>query len=215
MLIKLGIRYDENRALKIAEDVMKFIQENALKKSIDLGINRGSFPNFSISVYRGKVPAMRNATRTAIAPTGTISLIAGVSSSIEPLFSIYYKRKIENIGICEYFHPLLAEQLENRGINAKRALEKARNLKNPKEIIPDDLAHLYITAFEIEPEWHLKIQATFQKYVDNAVSKTINLPENATIEDVKKIFLLAYELKCKGITVYRYNSRKTQVINIY
>ncbi|MEX2682263.1 MAG: adenosylcobalamin-dependent ribonucleoside-diphosphate reductase [Candidatus Sigynarchaeota archaeon] len=207
MLILLGIKYTDKKALDIAGQVMKFIQDEADATSIQLGLDRGSFPNFIYSIYKGRVPAMRNATRTAIAPTGTISLIAGVSSGIEPVFSVYHEREIEGRGRVEYIHPLFLRQIADRGLDVKKiqqSIIENKHINVPG--IPDDLKQLYITAFDVDPDWHIAIQAAFQQYVDNSVSKTINLPESATVDDVKRCFLKAHEMKTKGITVYRYNS---------
>lgn len=215
MLILLGIKYSDKQTLDIADQVMKFIQDEADKTSIALGLERGSFPNFIHSIYKDQVEAMRNATRTAIAPTGTISLIAGVSSGIEPIFSVYHKREISEHGEVEYFHPLFVTQLKERDLDVDRILDEVKELKSiDVPGVPDDLKELYVTAFDVEPDWHIEIQAAFQKFVDNSVSKTINLPETATVEDVKRCFFKAYELKTKGITIYRYNSQGGQVLNL-
>ncbi len=215
MLILLGIEYTDKKALDVAGQVMKFIQDEADATSIQLGLDRGSFPNFVHSIFKERVPAMRNATRTAIAPTGTISLIAGVSSGIEPIFSVYHKRDIAGRGLVDYFHPLFMRQLADRGLDVKdiqQSIAKHKSIDVPG--IPDDFKRLYITAFDIDPDWHVTIQATFQQHVDNSVSKTINLPESATVEDVKRCFVRAHELKTKGITIYRYNSAASQVLNL-
>ncbi len=215
MLIILGIKYNEKKALDLSDQVMKFIQDEADATSVQLGLDRGSFPNFVHSIFKDRVPAMRNATRTAIAPTGTISLIAGVSSGIEPIFSVYHKRDIGGRGLVDYIHPLFLRQLADRGLDVKKIQQlivKNKSIDVPG--IPDDLKRLYITTFEVDPDWHIAIQATFQQHVDNSVSKTINLPESATVEDVKRCFLKAHELKTKGITVYRYNSAASQVLNL-
>ncbi|MFX0098016.1 MAG: adenosylcobalamin-dependent ribonucleoside-diphosphate reductase [Candidatus Hodarchaeota archaeon] len=215
MLILLGIKYNEPKTLEIAAKVMKFIQEEARNASIALGIERGSFPNFDKSIYKDKVEAMRNATRTAIAPTGTISLIASCSPSIEPIFSIYHVRKIFGIGDVEFFHPLLIQQLKEMGANLQEILDKIKRTSGiDPSVLPGDLPDLYVNALSITPEWHLKVQSTFQEHVDNSVSKTINLPEEATIEDVKNIFMRAHDLKCKGITIYRNKSKEEQVLNL-
>jgi ribonucleoside-diphosphate reductase alpha chain len=215
MLIMLDIKYNEKKALDVADQVMKLIQEEADAASVQLGLDRGSFPNFTHSVYKDRVPAMRNATRTAIAPTGTISLIAGVSSGIEPIFSVYHKREIGGRGLVDYVHPLFLRQLADRGLDVKKiqqSIVKNKSINVPG--VPEELKRLYVTAFEVDPDWHISIQATFQQHVNNSVSKTINLPESATIEDVKRCFVRAHELKTKGITVYRYNSAKSQVLNL-
>nr|MDO8086516.1 adenosylcobalamin-dependent ribonucleoside-diphosphate reductase [Candidatus Sigynarchaeum springense] len=215
MLILLGIKYTDKKTLDMASQVMKFIQDEADATSIQLGIDRGSFPNFVHSIFKGRVPAMRNATRTAIAPTGTISLIAGVSNGIEPIFSVYHKREIAGRGAVDYIHPLFINQLANRGVDVQKiqqSIIKTKNIDVPG--VPDDLKRLYITAFDVDPDWHITIQAAFQQHVDNSVSKTINLPESATVEDVKHCFLKAHEMKTKGITVYRYNSVAGNVLNL-
>ncbi|MHA1792936.1 MAG: adenosylcobalamin-dependent ribonucleoside-diphosphate reductase [Promethearchaeota archaeon] len=213
MLILLGIRYDDNKAIEIAHEVMKFIQEKAREKSVELGLERGSFPNFKESIYYSNYDAMRNATRTAIAPTGTISLIASCSSGIEPVFSIYMERNIDGIGKVKFLHPLLETQLKEMFNDADKRIQKIKDSDGKNlEALPDELRNLYVTALNVKPEWHVRIQAAFQKHVDNSVSKTINMKEDATVDDVKKVFLLAHELKCKGVTVYRNKSKSHQVI---
>ncbi len=217
MLIKLGIPYNSKEALKIAQKVMKFISEEARKKSIELGESRGSFPNFEKSIWRKKgYRAMRNASLTTIAPTGTISIIAGASSGIEPLFALSFIRNVmegtrllevnpifEEVAIrCGFYSEGLMMELAKKGT--------ARGIKK----IPKEIRRIFVTAFDISPEWHVKMQAVFQRYTDNAVSKTVNLPFDASPEDVRRVYLLAYDLKCKGITVYRYGSRKEQVLYI-
>jgi ribonucleoside-diphosphate reductase alpha chain len=217
MLIKLNIPYDSNEGIKTAEKVMKFISEEARKKSVELGIERGSFPNFKDSIWYEKgYGAMRNATVTTIAPTGTISVIAGCSSGIEPLFAIAFIRNVmEGTRLFEVV-PLFEEIAKKRGFYSKELLRRIATKGSIQDFdeIPDDVKRIFVTAFDIEPEWHVKMQAAFQKYTDNAVSKTVNLPPNATPEDIKNIYQLAYKLKCKGITVYRYGSKKEQVLNI-
>jgi ribonucleoside-diphosphate reductase alpha chain len=215
-LIKLNIPYDSNEALKLAEKIMKFISEEAMKKSEELGLKRGSFPNFEKSIYYGKYKAMRNATVTAIAPTGSISIIAGVSSGIEPLFAISFMRNVlEGTRLFEV-NPLFEKIAKERGFYSGKLLEKiatSGSIQKSKEI-PKDVRRIFVTALDIKPEWHVKMQATFQKYVDNAVSKTINMQKNATKNDVEKAFELAYKLKCKGITIYRYGSKAQQVLYV-
>ncbi len=210
LLIKLGIPYDSEKALRIADKLMKFINEKARDESRILGLQKGSFPNFKKSKLRGK--AMRNATVTTIAPTGTISLIAGCSSGIEPLYSlVFYHNILEGEKLLEINEQFERELILN-DLNKDEIIKEllSNNLKNIN--LPLKIKKVFRTALEIKPEWHVKMQSMFQKHVDNAVSKTVNLPENATIEDVKKIFLMAYKFKCKGITVYRNNSRKEQVL---
>ncbi|MBW2996454.1 adenosylcobalamin-dependent ribonucleoside-diphosphate reductase [Candidatus Woesearchaeota archaeon] len=216
MLVQLEIPYDSEEALGVAEKVMNFISVEARKKSAELGRIKGSFPNFKKSIWRWRHKAMRNATVTTIAPTGTISIIADCSSGIEPLFGVSYVRKVldgtELYMINKYFEKIAKE----RGFyNIRLMKEVARkgSLKGIKRI-PEDIKKLFRTAHEIKPEQHVRVQGAFQRQVDNAVSKTVNLRRNVRKDEVKKIFLLAHELKCKGITVYREGSRKEQVLNI-
>ncbi|MEW6189795.1 MAG: adenosylcobalamin-dependent ribonucleoside-diphosphate reductase [Actinomycetota bacterium] len=216
-LIKLGIPYDSEEGLKIAEKVMKLIMEKARETSVKLAEKRGLFPNFKGSIYdKPGGLRLRNATLTTIAPTGTISLIAGCSSGIEPLFAISFVRNImEGTRLLEV-NPLFEEMARERGLySAELAMEVAKKgtLRDLKGI-PEDMRRIFVTAFDISPEWHVRMQAAFQRYTDNAVSKTINFPPDATVEDVKKAYLLAHELRCKGITVYRYGSKKEQVLYI-
>ncbi|MFQ6020662.1 MAG: vitamin B12-dependent ribonucleotide reductase [Candidatus Aenigmatarchaeota archaeon] len=213
MLIQLGIPYDSEKAIKTAEEVMKFISKEAKKASIQLAKERRAFPNFRKSIYKKKI---RNATITTIAPTGTISIIAGCSSGIEPLFAISFVRNVmEGTQLLEV-NPLFEKIAKEKGFYSTELMMKIAkkgSIKNIKEI-PKNIRKLFVTAHDISPEYHVKIQAAFQKYTDNAVSKTVNLPHTATIDEVKKVFLLAYKLKCKGVTVYRYGSKKEQVLNI-
>jgi len=216
LLIRLNIPYDSEKAIHIAEKIMKFITEEARKKSEELGERRGSFPNFEKSIYYIKYKAMRNATLTTIAPTGSISIIAGCSSGIEPLFAISFMRNVlEGTRLFEV-NPLFERIAKERKFYSAKLLEKIAKTGSIQKIkgIPKDVRRIFVTALDINPEWHVRMQATFQKYVDNSVSKTINLPENATKNDVKKAFELAYKLKCKGITVYRYGSKPQQVLYI-
>jgi len=216
MLAKLGIPYDSDEGIATAEKVMSFISEEARKKSVELGEERGSFPNFEGSVWDKKgYSAMRNATVTSIAPTGTISIIAGTSSGIEPFFAISYVRNVMGTQLLE-INPVFEEIARERGFYSSELMTKVArsgSIQGIKEI-PSDVRRVFVTALDIAPEWHVKMQATFQKYTDNAVAKTVNLPNEATLEDVRKIFLLAYKLKCKGITVYRYGSKSEQVLTI-
>jgi ribonucleoside-diphosphate reductase alpha chain len=215
LLIQLNIPYDSPQALSTAETIMKFVAQEARKESMELAKLRGPFPNFKGSLWdKLGYPPMRNATTTTIAPTGTISLIAGTSSSIEPLFAIILVRHImEGTELCE-LNPLFEKIAQNRGFYSKEIVEQIAQEGTIKNItaIPEEIKRLFVTAFDISPEYHVKIQAAFQKYTDNAVSKTINLPPEADPQDIKRAFLLAYELKCKGVTVYRYGSKEIQVL---
>ncbi len=218
-LIKLNISYAEPKAIALAERVMKFINEESVKASQKLAIERGNFPAYPGSIWdKPDTPFMRNATTTTIAPTGSISLIAGVSSGIEPLFGVYYERKTLGNIIIKEFHPLFIEILEKENYSEneiKNILEEVKEkgiLKNIK--LPERIKKLFVTTYEISPDQHLAIQEAFQKYTHNAVSKTINLPKEATVENIKTIYLKAYKLGLKGVTVFRYGSKSEQVIYI-
>ncbi len=216
MLIKLGVPYDSEKALKIGEKIMKFITEEGRKKSVELGQERGSFPNFKRSVWKNKYGSMRNATVTTIAPTGSISIIAGCSSGIEPLFAISFMRNVlEGTRLFET-NPLFETVAKERDFYSGELLEEIAQTGSVQRVegVPEDVKRVFVTALDIEPEWHVRMQAAFQKHTDNAVSKTVNLPRDAEVEEVKSIFNLAYELKCKGITIYRYGSKPEQVLNI-
>jgi len=214
LLIQLNIPYDSNEAIGVAEKVMSFISEEARKKSEELALERGSFPNFDVSVWKEKgYKAMRNATLTTIAPTGSISIIAGTSSGIEPLFAISFVRNVIGTQLLEVNH-LFEKVAKERGFYSLELMTEIAKKGSIRDMgnIPEDVRRVFVTALDIDPEWHVRMQAAFQKHVDNAVSKTVNLPQEATIEDVSKIFWLAYKLKCKGITVFRYGSKTEQVL---
>jgi ribonucleoside-diphosphate reductase alpha chain len=203
----------------LAEKVMSFVLNESTKKSLELGKDKGVFPAFKGSVYDKKdQPAkMRNATLTTIAPTGTISIIAGpCSSGIEPLFAIsYYRNVMDNDKLVEV-EPLFEEAAKERAFYSRELMEKIAENSSIQNIegIPEDVKRIFVTAHDISPEWHVRMQAAFQKYVHNATSKTINFPHQATLEDVRKAYLLAYETGCKGITIYRDKSREEQVLNV-
>jgi ribonucleoside-diphosphate reductase alpha chain len=216
MLIKLGIPYNSEEALQLAENLMKFIEEEAHKKSVEIGEERGSFPNFEKSIWKDKYSAMRNATVTTIAPTGSISIIAGCSSGIEPIFAISFIRNV--LGGTRLFetNPLFEIMAKERGFYSAELLEGIAKTGSAQKIeaIPEDVKKIFVTALDIQPEWHVRMQAAFQKYTDNAVSKTVNLPNEAMVEDVRKVYELAWKLKCKGVTVFRYGSKPEQVLYI-
>jgi len=217
MLIQLNIPYDSNEALELAEKIMSFIQKEARQASVELGKERGSFPNFKGSVWEKNYEAMRNATVTTIAPTGSISIIAGCSSGIEPLFAIAFVRNVLDeedrlYEINPYFEKIAKEMGFYSDELMKKIADNNGSVQGIEEV-PPEIKRIFVTALDIPPEWHVRMQAAFQKYVDNATSKTINLRQDATIEDVRRAYMLAYELKCKGITVYRYGSRPQQVIS--
>ncbi len=219
MLIKLGIPYDSERAEKIAAEVMDFINKRSKEASIKLAEKRGSFPNFEKSIYPEKgFKYLRNATTTTIAPTGSLSIIAGCSSGIEPLFALAYERHILNGNILQEIHPLFLEVVKKEdfyGEDFLKAISRVGSIKMLQGYqIPETLKRLFVTAHDIDYEWHLRIQAAFQKHTDNAVSKTINLPQTATVEDIKKIYLMAYKLGLKGVTIYRDKSKPEQVLMV-
>jgi ribonucleoside-diphosphate reductase alpha chain len=217
MLIALGIPYDSDEALAMAQELMSFIQEESGAASCNLARERGPFPNYDVSVFPERGGAKRrNATTTTIAPTGTISIIGGVSSGIEPIFALSYTRNVMDNDHLVEVHPLFDAEMRRRGlysVERMTELSKVGTLRH-MESIPEDVARVYVTAHDISPEAHLRMQAAFQKYTENAVSKTVNFPSDATRDDIRKVFVLAYRLGCKGVTVYRDKSRDEQVLNI-
>jgi ribonucleoside-diphosphate reductase alpha chain len=217
MLIQLGIPYDSEKGLATAEEIAHFISEEADKASIELAQERGVFPAFQESIYDvPDGPRFRNASRTTIAPTGSLSIIANCSSGIEPLFALSYVRHIlegeEFIEVNPYFE----ETAKSGGFyspNLMKQLAEGKRLKDIEEV-PEEIKKLFITAHDISPEWHVKMQAAFQKFTDSAVSKTVNFPHDATPEDVAKVYMLAYQEGLKGITIYRDRSRDSQVLTL-
>jgi ribonucleoside-diphosphate reductase alpha chain len=216
MLIKLGIPYDSEDALSVADKLMKFIEEESHKTSVEIAERRGSFPNFTGSIYEHKYSSFRNSTVTTIAPTGTISIIAGCSSGIEPIFAISFIRNVLSGTRLFETNPLFEVMAKEKGFYSAQLLEEIARTGSVQGIggVPDDVRRLFMTALDIKPEWHVRMQAVFQRYTDNAVSKTVNLPTEATPDDIRKIYELAWELKCKGVTVFRYGSKPTQVLYI-
>jgi len=214
LLSQLSMPYDSEEAISAAEKLMSFIFEEARKKSVELGEERGSFPNFVGSIWeRNGYKAMRNATVTSIAPTGTISIIAGTSSGIEPLFAVAFVRNVMGTQLFEV-NPVFERTAKERRFYSTELMTKITRVGSIQSLkeIPEDVRGVFVTALDIAPEWHVRMQAAFQKYTDNAVSKTVNLPHEATLEDVRGVYLLAHRLKCKGITVYRYGSKGEQVL---
>ncbi|HDS46108.1 MAG TPA: adenosylcobalamin-dependent ribonucleoside-diphosphate reductase [Methanomicrobia archaeon] len=207
LLIQLEIAYNSSEALAFAEQLMKFVTDEARCCSQSLGREKGSFPNFERSVWSA-ADAMRNATVTTIAPTGTISIIAGCSSGIEPLFAVAFMRKVMG-GMLE-INRLFETRAKEAGFYHKGLIAEIVKRGSIQQIasIPPAIKRIFVTALDLEPAWHVRIQAAFQRYTDNAVSKTVNLPADASPEDVRAVFLLAYQLKCKGITVYRYGCKE-------
>lgn len=216
MLIKLGIPYNSEEAINTADKVMKFINERSKKASAELAKVRGTFPAYGISTYAKKGMKLRNATTTTIAPTGTISIIAGVSSGIEPLFAVSFVRNVMDNDELPEVNPLFEKVAKERGFYSVDLMRKIARMGSVKHIeeIPEDVRRVFVTAHDIEPIWHIRMQATFQKHTDNAVSKTVNFRKEATKEDVRQVYMLAYKLGCKGVTIYRDGSRESQVLNI-
>jgi ribonucleoside-diphosphate reductase alpha chain len=214
-LIKLGIPYMHTDAFLTASKLMSFIREASLKASAALAEERGVFPNYEQSIYPQRNLRIRNATVNTIAPTGTISIIAGCSSGIEPLFALSYVRTVLSGARLFETHPLFEMELRRRGLYSKELMAEVGRVGSLQNIegVPEDLKKIFITSFDVSPEIHLQIQAAFQKHTDNSVSKTINLASDSTVEDVRDIFTLAHKLKCKGITVYRYGTKKGQVLS--
>jgi len=220
LLIKLGIPYNSQEALGVAEKVMKFIYDISKDASINLASIRGNFLNFEGSRWQKEGHSqMRNATTTTIAPNGTTSIFANCSSGIEPLFALAYIRKnILDIGKDEFLevHSLFEQVAKQQWFYSQELMEQVAQKGSVQHIdgIPEEIKKVFVVSHDIDPIWHIKMQAAFQKYTDNAVSKTVNLPNQATVQEVKDIFLAAWELKCKGITIYRDGSRSTQVLNL-
>lgn len=216
MLIMLGIPYNSEDALKIAEDIMRFMQAVSKEKSKLMAEERGTFPNFDKSIYfNAGGPIQRNATTTTIAPTGTISIIAGCSSGIEPLYAVSFAREVlDNMKLFE-INPVFKKIAVSKGFYNKELLSEISKSESIQHIssIPQDIKNLFVTAFDIPPVWHIKVQAIFQRFTDNAVSKTINMPNTATVNDIEDAYLTAYRLGCKGVTVFRTGSRRKQVLS--
>jgi len=217
MLIMLGIPYNTKKAISTAEKVMRFVQEESKKASEKLAFERGEFANFKGSIYDiQNGPKIRNATTTTLAPTGTISIIASCSSGIEPIFALSYIRRVmDNTEMVEV-HPLFKKTAKEKGFYSEELMKKIAEHGGVQgmEDVPEDVRRIFVTSHDINPDWHIRMQSAFQKYTDNAVSKTINLPNTATKDDVKNAYFFSYKEGCKGITIYRDKSRETQVLNI-
>ncbi len=215
LLVKLRVRYGSEESFHMAEDIMKSIRDSAWEASRELAAERGPFPNIRGSVF--DTPgglAVRNATVTTIAPTGTLSIIAGCSSGIEPFFSLSYTRQVLNGVRIPEVNPLVAEVAKEEGFyneSLTAHIEAGGDIRDRDEV-PERIKEIFVTAYDLPPEAHIKMQAAFQKHTDNAVSKTINLPPEAAVEDVLEAYLLAWRLGCKGVTVYRSGTRAEQVL---
>ena len=214
LLLLLEIPYDSEEALELGARVMDFIQKESHQYSSELAEKRGNFPNWEKSIFYDKKIPMRNSTVTTIAPAGTISIIAGCSSGIEPLYAISYIRTVMDQTRLIEVNPIFEKSAKELGFYTQELMEKIAEKGSIQDLpeIPEDLKVIYKTAHDVSPDWHVKMQAEFQKYTDNAVSKTINLPNKASVEDVRQAYLLAYRSGCKGITIYRDGSRKEQVL---
>jgi ribonucleoside-diphosphate reductase alpha chain len=214
MLIQLGIPYSSDGAIGLAEEVMEFIQREARNASAALAEERGVFPNYSGSIYDGKI-RLRNATVTTIAPTGTLSILAACSSGVEPLFAVSFVRNVmEGTKLLEV-NPYFEKVAKERGFWSRELMERIADKGSLHDFaeIPDDVRAVFVTAHDITPMEHIAMQAAFQKHVDNAVSKTVNFPHDASPKDVEDVYIFAYTLNCKGVTVYRDGSREEQVLS--
>lgn len=214
LLIALGVPYDTEEAVATGERIMSFVLDEARRASVELARRRGVFPNYEQSIWKRQGVPLRNATVTSVAPTGTISIIAGCSSGIEPLFGVAYVREVlEGTRLLEV-NPAFEQAARRRGFYSSELMMDIARRGSIRDVaaVPDDVKRLFVTSMDIAPEWHVRMQAAFQKHCDNAVAKTVNLPEHATPEDVRRVYMLAYELGCKGITVYRYGSKPEQVL---
>ncbi|MDD5338816.1 MAG: vitamin B12-dependent ribonucleotide reductase [Dehalococcoidales bacterium] len=215
MLVMLCVPYNSHEALEIAEDLMSFINKKSLEASVELAKERGVFPAFKGSIYDVEDgPQVRNATRTTIAPTGTLSMIAGCSSGIEPLFALSYTKTVLDGTPFVEVNPYFEEAAKKDDFYSDELMKQLADGEHLSDIkgVPDKAKRLFVTAHEISPEWHVKMQAAFQRSTDNAVSKTINFPQSATREDISHAYMLAYEEGLKGITIYRDRSRDSQVL---
>jgi ribonucleoside-diphosphate reductase alpha chain len=216
LLLRLGIPYNSHEAVAFAARLMRFIHKESLAASERLAAERGVFPNFKRSIYAKEGRKRRHATVNTIAPTGTISIIAGCSSGIEPLFAISFVRNVLSGTRLLETNPLFEKAAKDLGFYSRELLAEVAKRSSLAKVkgIPSHVKKLFVTAFDVTGHQHLAIQAAFQRYTDNAVSKTINLPADATVENVRDIYLEAYRLKCKGITIYRYGSKPSQVLSV-
>ncbi|GFO61942.1 ribonucleotide-diphosphate reductase subunit alpha [Geomonas silvestris] len=217
MLIMLGTAYNSDEAVTLGEQVMKFINDEGHAASRALAKTRGAFPNFKGSIYdRPGAEAIRNATVTTIAPTGTISIIANASSGVEPLFAVSFVRQVMDKNILVEVNPLFEKIAKADGFYSEALMQKIAEHGTVHGIndIPEQVRDIFVTAHDITPEEHIAMQAAFQRHTDNAVSKTVNFPNTATVEDVEKVYRLAYQTNCKGVTIYRDGSRDEQVLSV-
>jgi len=214
-LLLMGIPYNSNEAIELGEKLMKFITDAGRKQSAELAKTRGTFPLFQESILPQDLP-QRNATITTIAPTGTLSIIAGCSSGVEPIFGYVYIRNIMDGTEMIEVNPILKEELQKRGLYSDEMMKRIAKEGTISHIeeLPEDLRRVFVSAHDISPEYHIRMQAAFQRGTDNAVSKTVNFSHGATREEVAEAYMLAFHLGCKGVTIYRDGSRNEQVLNI-
>jgi len=215
MLLQLGIPYNSEKALNVAEEVMGTVNMWAHKTSMELGETRGAFPAFSGSVYdKPNAPKVRNAACTTIAPTGTLSIIANCSGGIEPIFALSFTRNILDGAKFVEVNPFFEEAAYSGGFYSEKLMQQLADGAHLKDIdgIPENVKRVFVTAHDIDVQWHVRMQAAFQRHTDNAVSKTVNFPKSASEEDVSNVYMMAFDEKLKGITIYRDGSREGQVL---
>lgn len=216
LLIRLGIPYDSEEGVEFAKKLMSFIRDAGREQSAALAKERGPFPNYQGSIYEQQGLVLRNATVTTIAPTGTISIIAGCSSGIEPLFALAFTRNVMDGERLVEVNPVFEEIIREHGLYSQELMERVAVTGSVADIeeIPLELRKVLVTAHDISPKWHIAMQAAFQEFTDNAVSKTVNFPNEATREQIEEVYRLAYKLGCKGVTVYRSGSREGEVLTV-
>ncbi|HBB02783.1 MAG: ribonucleoside-diphosphate reductase, ribonucleoside-diphosphate reductase alpha chain [Candidatus Peregrinibacteria bacterium GW2011_GWF2_38_29] len=216
VLFQLGVAYDSEEGIAWGERIMKYIHESALKYSMKLAETRGTFPAWKGSEYEAKGMKIRNACVTSIAPTGTIGMLAEASGGLEPNFAISYIKNVMDGTEFIYTNRFFEEEMRRRGLFSQDLMTEIAKVGTIQHMtdLPEDIRHTFVVAQDIAPEWHVRMQAAFQKYTDSSVSKTINFPATASIEDIKNSYWLAFKLHCKGITIYRDQSREAQVLNI-
>ena len=214
LLFELGIPYDSDQAIQLADRLWSFVERASHQQSQELARERGPFPNWERSIYRHGTP-LRNSTVTTIAPTGTISIIADASSGIEPIFALAFQHRVDD-RVLTFTNPLFAQAAKRRGIHSDDLMSRVSSHGSVHGVdgVPEDLQRVFVTAHEVEPEWHVRMQAAFQKHTDNGVSKTINLPTGAAVADVENAYDMAWNLGCMGITVFRDGCKGAQVLNV-